>query len=144
MTIRPLKGGYVEPFKFWSDIQRLNLSWMLLNMAINYRFFKFIRPSQLKTIVRLWSSQLSSKVPSTISLATVASLKCLNLLLSSILCPYLFKNLVKKRLILVLRHVNQFLYKCRFRCQDLSIAKEILSPGDFMFTFDLKSGYHHV
>ena len=50
----------------------------------------------------------------------------------------------KKRLILDLRHVNQFLYKCRFRCEDLSIAKEILSPGDFMFTFDLKSGYHHV
>ena len=50
----------------------------------------------------------------------------------------------KKRLILDLRHVNQFLYKCRFRCEDLSIAKEILNPGDFMFTFDLKSGYHHV
>ena len=27
----------------------------------------------------------------------------------------------KKRLILDLRHVNQFLYKCRFRCEDLSI-----------------------
>ena len=49
-----------------------------------------------------------------------------------------------KRLILDLRHVNQFLYECRFRCEDLSIAKEILNPGDFMFTFDLKSGYHHV
>ena len=50
----------------------------------------------------------------------------------------------KKRLILDLHNVNQFLYKCRFRCEDLCIAKEILSPGDFMFTFDLKSGYHHV
>ena len=50
----------------------------------------------------------------------------------------------KKRLILDLRHVNQCLYKCRFRCEDLSIGKEILNPEDFMFTFDLKSGYHHV
>ena len=50
----------------------------------------------------------------------------------------------KKRLILDLRHVNQFLYQCRFCCEDLSIAKEILNPGDFMFTFDFKSGYHHV
>ena len=24
------------------------------------------------------------------------------------------------------------------------VAKEVLRPGDFMFTFDLKSGYHHV
>ncbi|XP_068680179.1 uncharacterized protein [Montipora foliosa] len=29
-------------------------------------------------------------------------------------------------------------------CEDLSIAKEILNPGDFMFTFYLKSGHHHV
>ena len=43
-----------------------------------------------------------------------------------------------------LRHFNQFLYKCQFRCEDLSIAKENLNAGDFMFTFDLKSGYHHV
>lgn len=50
----------------------------------------------------------------------------------------------KKRLILDLRHVYQFLYKCRFRCEDLFIAKEFLSPGDYMFSFDLKSGYHHV
>ena len=50
----------------------------------------------------------------------------------------------KKRLILDLRRVNQFLYKCRFRCEDLSIAKEVLNPGDFMFTFDSKSSYHHV
>ena len=50
----------------------------------------------------------------------------------------------KKRLILDLRHVNQFLYETKFRCEDVSVAKEILNPGDFMFTFDLKSGYHHV
>ncbi|KAL9969042.1 hypothetical protein ACROYT_G021206 [Oculina patagonica] len=50
----------------------------------------------------------------------------------------------KKRLILDLRHVNQFLYKIKFRCEDLTVAKEVLNPGDFMFSFDLKSGYHHV
>lgn len=50
----------------------------------------------------------------------------------------------KKRLILDLRHVNKYIYKNKFRCEDLTVAKEILHPGDFMFTFDLKSGYHHV
>ena len=50
----------------------------------------------------------------------------------------------KKRLILDLRHVNLFLFKSRFRCEDLCVAKEILNPGDFLFSFDLKSGYHHV
>ena len=49
-------------------------------------------------------------------------------------------SIQKSGKILDLGHVNQFLYKCRFRCEDLYIAKEILNPGDFMFTFDLKSG----
>ena len=50
----------------------------------------------------------------------------------------------KKRLILDLRHVNQYLFKSKFRCEDVSIAREVLNPGDFVFSFDLKSGYHHV
>ena len=52
----------------------------------------------------------------------------------------------KKRLILDLRHVNQYryLFKSKFRCEDTSIAREVLDTGDFMFSFALKSGYHHV
>ena len=52
----------------------------------------------------------------------------------------------KKRLILDLRHVNQYryLFKSKFRCEDMSIVREVLDTGDFMFSFDLKSGYHHV
>ena len=51
----------------------------------------------------------------------------------------------KKRLILLdLRHINKCFFKNKFRCEDISIVKEILNPGDFMFSFDLKSGYHHV
>ena len=50
----------------------------------------------------------------------------------------------KKRLIIDLRHVNLHIFKSKFRCEDISMAKEVLKPGDFMFSFDLKSGYHHV
>ena len=32
----------------------------------------------------------------------------------------------------------------QFRCEDLSVAKESLCPADYMFLFDLQSGYHHV
>ena len=41
----------------------------------------------------------------------------------------------KKRLILDPRHVNQFLYRKMFRCEDLRVAKEILSLADYMFSF---------
>ena len=35
-------------------------------------------------------------------------------------------------------------YKKKFRCEDLSVAKKILRLAYYMFSFDLKSGYHHV
>ena len=54
------------------------------------------------------------------------------------------QNSGKKRLILDLRHVNLHLCKNKFKCEDILVAKEVLRPGDFMFSFDLKSGYHHI
>ena len=41
----------------------------------------------------------------------------------------------KKRLILDLRHVNQYLFKSKFRCQDVLIAREVLNPGGFHVFF---------
>ena len=50
----------------------------------------------------------------------------------------------KKRLVVNLRHINQFLWKRKFKYEDLRIAMMLFSPGELMFSFDLKSGYHHV
>lgn len=50
----------------------------------------------------------------------------------------------KKRLILDLRHMNLHVYKQKFKCEDLSTLREISKLGFYFFTFDLKSGYHHL
>ena len=50
----------------------------------------------------------------------------------------------KKRLILDLWHINGQLYKSKFKYENLSVTKEVFSPGDFMFSFDLESEYHHI
>lgn len=50
----------------------------------------------------------------------------------------------KRRLVLDCRHVNPHLHKFKFRYEDSVTAKEMLKMGDFMFTFDLKSAYHHI
>ena len=50
----------------------------------------------------------------------------------------------KKRLVVNLRHVNKFLCKQKFRYEDLKTALLLFDTGDLMFTFDLKSGYHHI
>ena len=50
----------------------------------------------------------------------------------------------KKRLVLNLRHLNPFLWKQKFKYEDLRVAMCLFEKGDYMFSFDLKSGYHHV
>ena len=50
----------------------------------------------------------------------------------------------KKRLVLNLRHVNQLVRKQKCKYEDMSIAMMLFRPGEYMFTFDLKLGYHHA
>ena len=50
----------------------------------------------------------------------------------------------KKRLILDLRHVNHFIWKQKFRCEDWRVLLSYVNKGDCLFSFDLKSGYHHI
>lgn len=42
------------------------------------------------------------------------------------------------------RHINLHLYKNKFKYEDVSIARHFLQKGDFVFSFDLKSAYHHI
>ena len=50
----------------------------------------------------------------------------------------------KLRLVLNLRYLNQYLLRDKFKYEDLRIAMQMFEPEDYMFTFDLKAGYHHV
>ena len=50
----------------------------------------------------------------------------------------------KLRLVLNLRYLNQFLWTDKFKYEDLRVAMLMFQKGDFVFSFDLKSGYHHV
>ena len=50
----------------------------------------------------------------------------------------------KKRLILDLRLDDTFLWKDKIKFEDWNNALKYFHKDDFMFTFDLKSGYHHV
>lgn len=50
----------------------------------------------------------------------------------------------KKRLILDLRHINQYIWKEKMRFEDVKLALEYVKKGTHMFKFDLTSGYHHI
>ncbi len=50
----------------------------------------------------------------------------------------------KKRLILDLSKLNKYLTKTRFKMDDWKLGLQFLSSEAHLFTFDLKSGYHHI
>ncbi len=50
----------------------------------------------------------------------------------------------KKRLILDLRHVNKYVYKQKFKCEDIKSIIQLFDKGFYMFKFDLKSAFHHI
>ena len=52
----------------------------------------------------------------------------------------------KKRLILDLRYPNGFLKKCKVKFEGVQDVLTVLSdsPQQYLFSFDIKSGYHHI
>ena len=50
----------------------------------------------------------------------------------------------KLRLVIDLRHVNSFLVRFKFKYEDLRSLSQVLEEGHWFFTWDLRSGYHHV
>ena len=50
----------------------------------------------------------------------------------------------KKRLILDLRYINKYLKKFKVKYEDWKIGIAYFERSAYMFSFDLKSGYHHV
>ena len=66
-----------------------------------------------------------------------------------VLPPYVVNPLTvsesnKLRLVLDLRHVNQFTCVTRFKYEGLDTLAQMFSTGFYFFTFDLESGYHHI
>ena len=50
----------------------------------------------------------------------------------------------KLRLVMNLQYLNQFLHVISFKYEDLRVAALMFEKDEFLFKFDLKSGYHHV
>ena len=50
----------------------------------------------------------------------------------------------KLRLVLDLRHVNQYTYVSKFKYEGLSVLADMFVKDSYFFTFDLESGYHHI
>ena len=47
-------------------------------------------------------------------------------------------------LVIDLRHVNNFLVSFKFKYEDLRSLSQVLEEGHWVYTWDLRSGHHHV
>ena len=50
----------------------------------------------------------------------------------------------KQRLVINLRYLNRHLWRDKFKYEDMPIAMLLFQLGDYVFSFDLKPGYHHI
>ena len=50
----------------------------------------------------------------------------------------------KLRLVLDGRHVNPNLFKYKCCYEDQSVARQMFSKGDYLFSFDIRGAYHHI
>ena len=50
----------------------------------------------------------------------------------------------KKRLVISLKFLNLYLWKCKFKYEDFKTALDYFEKDAYLFTFDLKSRYHHL
>ena len=55
-----------------------------------------------------------------------------------------FNSSGKPRLVLDLRYINQCLLNQKFKYEGLDLVPAMFECNNYFFTFDLKSGYHHV
>ena len=55
-----------------------------------------------------------------------------------------FSKSSKPPLVLYSRHINPHLHKYRFKYEYGKAAREMFDVGDFLFSNDLKSAYHHI
>ena len=53
-------------------------------------------------------------------------------------------NKTKLRLVLDCRHINPHLYQFKYKYEDATVARQMFYKGDFLFSYDLKSAYHHI
>ena len=139
-----VSGRLRKCIDFWRSLE---VSQFILNVIIqgyNIPFFHLPTPF-------FKANNASARTNSTIVTEAVNDQLKLNLA-EEIFCPPDIINPLSvstrsssnQRLILDLRHVNAFLYKQKFKCEDFSVATRIFDKDYYLFKFDLKSGYHHI
>jgi hypothetical protein len=139
-------GSLNKQFSFRKDTIKAN------NVVLNVISSGYLIPFyKIPTSVNLRNNGSAFKLSSFVEQAINKSLKSGAAIEYTDILPYVINPLTvsvnhkgKKRLILDLRHVNQYIEKRKHKSESVSEAIQYIIKDGYMFKFDLSSGYHHV
>ena len=140
----PVRGRIRKCIDFWRSLEVSQFILNVINQGYKIPFFHLPTPFSK-------ANNVSARNNSTFVSEAVNELLKLDLMEEIFCAPDIVNPLSvstrtsgKQRLILDLRHVNAFVYKQKFKCEDLSVATQIFDKDYYLFKFDLKSGYHLI
>ena len=139
-------GSLKKNYKFWSDTLKAN-NFVLNVVSSGYLipFFETPTPAFLKNN--------SSAISHSVFVENAINKLLLNGAVKELKdqIPFIVNPLSvsvsasnKERLILDLRHVNQFVDKQKFKFEGVLEASQFVISAGFMVKYDLCSGYHHI
>ena len=143
--ITDVQGRLRKNLKFWQEVLKAPDT-VLEYIQNGYRLpFRFLPPSHNQCNSKSTETHQKFVDEAVLSLLTNRCIRrveaepwvCSPLLVVS-------NSTGKLRLVLNLRYVNQFLHVTKFKYEDLRVAALMFERDEYMFKFDLKSGYHHV
>ena len=140
-----LKGRLKDCISFWKDVIRPPAS-IISTIESGY-----VLPLKSEPTSYVRSNHQSASKNSSFVQESISELCATGCVVAVPVMPHICSPLSvvesssgKKRLVINLRHLNRFLWKQTFKYEDLRVAMLLLERGDYMFSFDLKSGYHHM
>lgn len=145
VSVQPsVRGRLLKCIDFWRTLPASQFILNVISQGYKIPFFQL--PTPFYKV-----NNASARSNSSFVTIAVNELLSLNLIEEIFCAPDIINPLSvstqrsgKQRLILDLRHVNTFIYKQKFKCEDLSVATQVFDKGFYLFKFDLKSGYHHI
>ena len=144
LTYSSVRGRLRKFVDFWRTLEVSQFILNVITQGYKIPFFQLPTPfaKRNNASARENSDFVSQAVNDLLRLDLIEELACKPNIINPLSVST--RSSGKQRLILDLRHVNQFIYKQKFKCEDLSVATQISSRNYYLFKFDLKSGYHHV
>ena len=141
---RVVIGSLKKNVQFWEEIGAPKLVLEVINNGYTLPFVRLPRPRRSEN--HKSTHEFPDFVGEAISdMRSRGCIKEVNRDQVSVCSPLgVVDNGKKLRLILDLRYLNKHLAKFKYKLEDLKVVADVYEKNDFLVTFDLKSGYHHI